>query len=38
MQIVCKYIIFKYSKDLVSILTVLDTRRPKSDGKYPVKV
>lgn len=29
---------FKYSKDLVSILTVLDTRRPKSDGKYPVKV
>ena len=29
---------FKYSKDSVSVLTVLDTRRPKADGKYPVKV
>jgi len=29
---------FKFSKDSVSVLTVLDTRRPKADGKYPVKV
>jgi integrase len=29
---------FKYSKDAVSILTILDSRRPKADGKYPVKV
>ena len=29
---------FKYSKDCVSVFTVLDTRRPKADGKYPVKV
>ena len=29
---------FKYTKDSVSVFTVLDTRRPKSDGKYPVKV
>lgn len=29
---------FKYTKDSVSVFTVLDTRRPKADGKYPVKV
>ncbi len=29
---------FKYSKDAVSILTILDSRRTKADGKYPVKV
>lgn len=29
---------FKYTKDRVSVFTVLDTRRPKADGKYPVKV
>lgn len=38
MQIVCKFFMFKYSKDAVSILTILDSRRPKADGKYPVKV
>lgn len=31
-------IMFKYSKDTVSVLTVLDGRRIKADGKYPVKV
>lgn len=29
---------FKYSKDGVSVLTVLDTRRAKKSGLYPVKV
>lgn len=29
------FIMFKYSKDAVSILIILDTRRPKADGKYP---
>lgn len=29
---------FKFTKDGISVLTVLDTRRPKADGKYPVKV
>jgi integrase len=48
MQIVCtvcdlhakKYIgiMYKYAKDGVSILTILDTRRPKQSGLYPVKV
>lgn len=28
---------FKYSKDGISVLTVLDTRRMKRDGLYPVK-
>lgn len=29
---------FKYTKDGISVLTVLDTRRAKADGNYPVKV
>lgn len=29
---------FKYSKDRVNISTVLDTRRAKASGKYPVKI
>lgn len=29
---------FRYSKDKVTVLSVLDTRRPKSDGKYPIKI
>lgn len=29
---------FKFTKDGVSVLTVLDSRRSKADGKYPVKV
>lgn len=29
---------FKYTKDGISVFTILDTRRAKSDGKYPVKV
>lgn len=29
---------FKYSKDGVSVLTVLDTRRAKKNGLFPVKV
>lgn len=29
---------FKYTKDGVSVLVVLDTRRAKANGKYPVKV
>lgn len=31
-------IMFKYSKDGISVLTTLDSRRAKADGKYPVKV
>lgn len=29
---------FKYTKDGISVLTVLDSRRAKADGNYPVKV
>ena len=29
---------FKYSKDGVSVLTILDTRRAKINGLFPVKV
>lgn len=29
---------FKFAKDNVSVLTVLDTRRPKASGLYPIKV
>lgn len=29
---------FKYSRDGVSVLTVLDTRRAKKDGLFPVKI
>lgn len=29
---------FKYSKDGITVLTVLDTRRAKASGLYPVKV
>lgn len=29
---------FKYSKDGISILTILDTRRPKQSGLFPVKI
>ena len=29
---------FKYTKDGISVFTMLDSRRAKSDGKYPVKV
>ena len=29
---------FKYSKDGVSVLTILDTRRAKKSGQFPVKV
>ncbi len=28
----------KYSKDGITVLTILDARRPRQDGKYPVKV
>ena len=46
MQIVCtvgnlhtKYgTMFKYTKDGISVFTILDARRPKSDGRSPVKV
>ena len=31
-------IMFKYTKDRVSVLTVLDTRKAKADGAFPVKV
>ena len=29
---------FKYSKDGISVLTILDTRRAKKSGQFPVKV
>ena len=29
---------FKYSRDGVSVLTILDTRRAKKSGLFPVKV
>ena len=29
---------YKYNKDGVSILTILDTRHPKQNGLFPVKV
>ncbi len=29
---------FKYTKDRISVLTVLDSRRPKKSGMYPIKV
>jgi integrase len=29
---------FKYSKDRISVTTVIDTRRAKIGGKYPIKV
>jgi len=29
---------FKYTKDGISVFTILDTRRTKSDGKFPIKV
>lgn len=29
---------FKYSKDRVTVSTVLDTRRAKADGNFPVKI
>lgn len=29
---------FRSSKDGITVFTILDTRRPKSDGKFPVKV
>lgn len=45
MQIICAAylhttytIMYKYAKDGVSVLTVLDTRRSLQDGKCPVKV
>jgi len=48
MQIVCTIwfaykiintkIMYKYTKDGVSVLTILDTRRPKQNGLFPVKV
>ncbi len=46
MQIVCTYPIFirnfvsmlQYSKDGITVAIILDTRRPKADGKFPVKV
>jgi hypothetical protein len=28
----------KYSKDGISVVLTLDTRREKKDGKYPVKI
>ena len=28
---------FKYSKDGISVLTILDTRRAKKSGQFPVK-
>ena len=28
----------KYSKDGISVLLTLDTRREKKNGKYPVKI
>ena len=29
---------FKFTKDRISVMTVLDKRRPKASGLYPVKV
>ena len=29
---------FKYTKDGLSILTILDKRRSKQSGSYPVKI
>lgn len=29
---------FKYTKDRISVLTVIDTRRPTKGGEYPIKV
>lgn len=29
---------FKYSRDGVSVLTILDTRRAKKSGMFPIKV
>ena len=29
---------FKYSRDGVSVLTILDTRRVKKSGLFPIKV
>lgn len=38
MQIVCKWIKFAYMKNEVFISIFLDTRRPKANGKFPVKL
>ena len=32
------HFMFKYSKDGISVLTILDTRRAKKSGQFPVKV
>ena len=32
------HLMFKYSKDGVSVLTILDNRRAKINGLFPVKV
>ena len=37
-QLLFHKIMYKYSKDGVSVLTILDTRRPKQNGLFPVKV
>ena len=29
---------FKYSKDGISVLTILDTRRAKKSGQFPVNI
>ena len=29
---------YKYAKDGISVLTILDTRRKKQSGLYPVKI
>jgi integrase/recombinase XerD len=29
---------FKYTKDRISVLTVIDSRRPSKSGEYPIKV
>ncbi len=46
MQIVCTLlnlhaklpVMFRYTKDRISVVTILDTRRARKDNKYPVKV
>ncbi len=42
MQIACKfipiYIMYRYRKDGISVLTVVDRRRRKNNGLFPVKV